>query len=527
MTDDYSFDGWGKLTSSTGSTANSQLYKGEYLAYRKDPDAGPELQYSTHHRNYNPQTGVFTAADPAKDDLNLYRYVKNNPVNKSDPSGLEVPPVDDAGDSISEEQFLLEISEEKWQNRYPHHVVTLLQRLRETIPPEGLEPIDYDETEEYYTMKWVLNAPGDITSFQRGIEDTRTRENYYGAGSPSLFESNNESIGGFYWKVSKSPKRVYVEDVDYLIGEARRLQKNPDEIHNRMNAGIVGDVVIGLAGVAIMAQQAGGVYSGRHRLRTNESARRQQRFEEQSRHASEGKANGASRPARRSAEPNAIEAFENEGGAQPQGRPSTSKARSDQAQGRPNTFKAQNDVAASSSAARDILDAARKAEPRVSGDLAKIQKAAGGEFAGFDKRLKTSESLQQKVGTRGVPAENINDALRYTIVFSEGAFSKGANQVMAELEALGYEKVSVFNSFRKGASYKGVNSTFRSPDGQLFELQFHTPKSYSVKQSPVHREIYEEMRLLPRTDPRWLELNNKLKTNSSVIPDPPGVKDVQ
>ena len=46
VTDEYSFDGWGKLTSSTGSTANSQLYKGEYLAYRKDPDAGPELQYS-------------------------------------------------------------------------------------------------------------------------------------------------------------------------------------------------------------------------------------------------------------------------------------------------------------------------------------------------------------------------------------------------------------------------------------------------------------------------------------------------
>ncbi len=60
VTDAYSFDGWGQLTSSTGSTANSQLWKGEYLAYRKDPEAEPELQYSTHHRNYNLRTGVFS-----------------------------------------------------------------------------------------------------------------------------------------------------------------------------------------------------------------------------------------------------------------------------------------------------------------------------------------------------------------------------------------------------------------------------------------------------------------------------------
>lgn len=89
VTDDYAFDAWGVLRSSTGSTANSQLWKGQFLAYRKDPDAGPEVQYAMHHRNYDPKTGVFTSADPAKEDRNLYRYVNNNPVNRADPRGLE------------------------------------------------------------------------------------------------------------------------------------------------------------------------------------------------------------------------------------------------------------------------------------------------------------------------------------------------------------------------------------------------------------------------------------------------------
>ncbi|MBL8818632.1 MAG: RHS repeat-associated core domain-containing protein [Planctomyces sp.] len=89
VTDEYSFAAFGTLRSSTGSTANSQQYKGRLIAYRKDPNAGPETEYSLHHRNYNPTTGVFKSQDPVKDDLNLYRYVKNNPVNRTDPSGLE------------------------------------------------------------------------------------------------------------------------------------------------------------------------------------------------------------------------------------------------------------------------------------------------------------------------------------------------------------------------------------------------------------------------------------------------------
>jgi RHS repeat-associated protein len=109
VTDEYAFDAFGGARSSTGGTTNSQQYKGQLLGYRRDPHAGPDTDYSTHHRNYNPKTGRFRSEDPAADDLNLYRYVNNNPVNQADPSGLE------AGSDIYTGPIeIFEVAEEKW-----------------------------------------------------------------------------------------------------------------------------------------------------------------------------------------------------------------------------------------------------------------------------------------------------------------------------------------------------------------------------------------------------------------------------
>jgi len=88
VTDEYRFDAWGKPTSSTGSTPNANTYQGEFLAYRQDPNAGPESIISLTHRDMSAETGRHRSPDPAEDKLNPYPYASNNPVNRADPSGL-------------------------------------------------------------------------------------------------------------------------------------------------------------------------------------------------------------------------------------------------------------------------------------------------------------------------------------------------------------------------------------------------------------------------------------------------------
>ena len=90
VTDRYSYDAFGQLLSSTGTTVNSFFYTGE----QKDDAAG---LYYLRARYYDPAIGRFLTQDPYQgspqepSSLHKYVYVQNNPVNRTDPLGLYGP----------------------------------------------------------------------------------------------------------------------------------------------------------------------------------------------------------------------------------------------------------------------------------------------------------------------------------------------------------------------------------------------------------------------------------------------------
>lgn len=93
-TDEYAYGAFGKILEQTGSTENPFGWVGE-LGYYREPDG----RYDLRAREYEEAIARFLSEDPLRFDAgdeNLYRYVRNNPTNAVDPSGLQVdhfPPV--------------------------------------------------------------------------------------------------------------------------------------------------------------------------------------------------------------------------------------------------------------------------------------------------------------------------------------------------------------------------------------------------------------------------------------------------
>ncbi len=88
ITDTYDYDAWGNAISTTGTTPNLYLYRGE----QDDSDLG---LYYLRARYFDPATGRFLTRDPAQGGIEMpqtlhkYLYVGANPVRFADPTGYD------------------------------------------------------------------------------------------------------------------------------------------------------------------------------------------------------------------------------------------------------------------------------------------------------------------------------------------------------------------------------------------------------------------------------------------------------
>ena len=171
---------------------------------------------------------------------------------------------------------------------------------------------------------------------------------------------------------------------------------------------------------------------------------------------------------------------------------------------------------------------AAQAEPAVTASLRASASATGHELVGLADAVKSQDSLSRKVadpsqrGGAGVPEAvgRVNDALRYTVLVPAGTYRAGADAVVADLSARGFELVGLKNRWEHPMPYSGINSTWRDPtSGVLLEVQLHTPDSWAANKAT--RAEYEERRSPMTTPERAQEIHEQERVVWDQVPVPP------
>jgi hypothetical protein len=173
----------------------------------------------------------------------------------------------------------------------------------------------------------------------------------------------------------------------------------------------------------------------------------------------------------------------------------------------------------------------REAEPAISADMRTIEQENrhGGWLEGFEHRVKGDDRLKEKVAeqlkaeprvTAGEVLREVPDAIRYTFCLESGNYARGYYGIVEQLANRGYKMYLSKNSWTD-PEYKGINTRWVTPDGQRFEVQFHTPESFHAKQCVTH-DAYERIRNPMIPDRERKELKEFQRKVSSAIQAPDG-----
>ncbi len=173
-------------------------------------------------------------------------------------------------------------------------------------------------------------------------------------------------------------------------------------------------------------------------------------------------------------------------------------------------------------------------EPAISKKMKDMAKDTNQTLKGYKFRLKTEQSYSRKVKSDMLEnnisekqaIKDMNDVIRYTLVSSPKNLVKNFNKTKKLFKDDSYKLLRVKNSWtNKNMAYKGVNCVFQSPNGEKFEVQFHTPESFSMKQNELHK-MYEEQRLPTTSTARRVELEKMMLELSKTLEVPKDIEKI-
>jgi hypothetical protein len=177
----------------------------------------------------------------------------------------------------------------------------------------------------------------------------------------------------------------------------------------------------------------------------------------------------------------------------------------------------------------------RDAERGLSSDARAIEQENkyGGWLEGFEHRLKGEDRLKEKIAdkvgaelhiTQAEVLREVGDAIRFTYCFQSENYTRGYHDIKESWENRGYEMYYSKN-YWTDPEYKGINTRWVTPEGQRFEIQFHTPDSFHAKHNVTHL-AYERIRDVTTSRAELRELHAFQQDVSAWIEIPYGASDI-
>jgi hypothetical protein len=184
----------------------------------------------------------------------------------------------------------------------------------------------------------------------------------------------------------------------------------------------------------------------------------------------------------------------------------------------------------------EVIASVSRSEKKLTEHMGEAQRenTHGGWLEGVKYCLKGEDRLKEKVaGELGITPtmapkdaiNKLNDAIRYTFCFESASYSDGYFEVKEQLQAREYRMIYSKNHWRDDPDYKGINTRWTTPEGQRFEVQFHTAESYHAKQEVTHGS-YERLRNPLTEDNERSELEVFQREVSSWLSVPDGALDI-
>ena len=190
--------------------------------------------------------------------------------------------------------------------------------------------------------------------------------------------------------------------------------------------------------------------------------------------------------------------------------------------------------------ASNLYNKAKQEVGKLTKLLQEISGTISAEVVGLENALKSIDSLERKIYDRinnrdmkygyieaiRRSASKINDSMRFTLLLAPENYSSSFYRVKSLLEANGYKYKKSYNAWREGdGTYKGVNSTFETPSGLEFEVQFHTRETFDIKQKTHY--LYEESRSTGISKSRKEQIATEQRLHYIKIETPVGASDIK